>query len=82
MLYYNNRAAARNPYWLSAGIEVGGVVLWSQPEVAIYDRDVHGGTSGGGYPDFVQACGAPPSRAIERARLAERACMLAGPAPT
>jgi len=29
-------------------------ILWSQPEVLIYDREEHGGTSAGGYPDIIQ----------------------------
>ena len=29
----------RNPYWLAAGLEAaGGEILWSQPEVALFDR--------------------------------------------
>ena len=28
-------------------------ILWSQPEIAVYDREYRGGTSGGGYPDFI-----------------------------
>ena len=28
----------RNPYWLSAGIEAGGEILWSAPEIILYDR--------------------------------------------
>ena len=45
LIYYNNHGAARNPYWLSAGLEVAGEILWSQPELVIYDRDTHAGTS-------------------------------------
>lgn len=47
----------RDPYWLSAGWEVAGgggappTVLWSQPEVALYDADDH--TNRPGYPDFI-----------------------------
>eukprot|EP00947_MAST-08B_sp_MAST-8B-sp1_P002132 g2132.t1 len=61
MLFYNNAGGGyvgRDPYWLTAGIEakVDAVttVLWSQPEVALYDRDIHTGTSGGGYPDIIE----------------------------
>lgn len=36
-----------------SGREVGNTILWSQPEVAVYDRFYHGGTSAGGYPDFL-----------------------------
>eukprot|EP00941_MAST-03F_sp_MAST-3F-sp1_P001473 g1473.t1 len=58
LLFYNNRAPRavnRDPYFLSAGIETKeGIILWSQPEVIIYDKSFHGGTSAGGYPDFIQ----------------------------
>jgi hypothetical protein len=40
-------------------------VARSQPELAIYDRDTHAGTSAGGYPDFIQGADGvirPPSR--------------------
>lgn len=60
LLYYNNHKTnyadnSRNPYWLAAGHEVPGgtgAVLWSQPEIALYngldaaDRP--------GYPDFIE----------------------------
>ena len=67
MLFYNDAGAGyssgtRNPYWMTAGIEVAGHgILWAQPEVALYDRYNHGGTSGGGYPDFIQS---PKTHAI------------------
>lgn len=55
LIYYNNHGAARNPYWLSVGLETeDGEILWSQPELVVYDRDTHAGTSAGGYPDFIQ----------------------------
>lgn len=57
LLYYNSAwegYANRDPYWLTSGIEANGTVLWSQPEVGLYDRSIHTGTSGGGYPDLVQ----------------------------
>lgn len=64
MLYYNNGGGGwygRDPYFLSCGREVNGTfgptglpeILWSQPEIALYDREYRGGTSGGGYPDFI-----------------------------
>jgi hypothetical protein len=60
MLYYNNIGGGwngRDPYFLSCGREVvdesGFDILWSQPEIVLYDREYRGGTSGGGYPDFV-----------------------------
>ena len=61
LLYYNNQVqtyavTARNPYWLSVGrpgpARGGGVqLLWSQPEIVIYDtmRSTHPG-----YPDIIQ----------------------------
>jgi len=61
LLFYNNNVrtyTARNPYWLSVGWEVAGVplkspptVLWSQPEVVLYDADDHSDRPG--YPDFI-----------------------------
>jgi len=65
MLYYNNGGGGsygRDPYFLTIGREVivtelTGIkkpeILWSQPEIIIYDREYIGGTSGGGYPDFI-----------------------------
>ena len=61
MLYYNNPGGGwygRDPYFLSCGREVvyedGRFdILWSQPEIVLYDREYRGGTSGGGYPDFI-----------------------------
>eukprot|EP00750_Incisomonas_marina_P005501 INCI13973.2.p1 GENE.INCI13973.2~~INCI13973.2.p1 ORF type:complete len:542 (+),score=83.83 INCI13973.2:990-2615(+) len=53
LIFYNNNAA-RDPYFLSAGIEseADGQILWGQPELGLYDR-VHVGTAAGGYPDFI-----------------------------
>ena len=60
LLYFNNNGksfVSRDPYWLAAGHEVPGVaggpptVLWSQPEVALYDASDH--TDRPGYPDFI-----------------------------
>jgi len=45
MLYYNNKnggSFGRDPYWLSCGIEVNDTILWSQPEIVLYDRSFHG----------------------------------------
>jgi len=72
MLYYNNGGGGwygRDPYFLSCGREVDGTfgpsglpeILWSQPEIVLYDREYRGGTSGGGYPDFIFA----PSKQAE-----------------
>eukprot|EP01047_Picozoa_sp_COSAG01_P007549 COSAG01_NODE_288_length_19394_cov_29.544960_6_plen_107_part_00 len=41
MLFYNNmgrNGEGRNPYWLASGIEAGGEILWSQPEIVLFDR--------------------------------------------
>jgi hypothetical protein len=50
---YNNGpgAGSRNVAWLSGGVEQGGRIRWSQPEVAIYDPDFFRGPS---YPDLVE----------------------------
>ena len=56
LLYYNNLGRAgegRNPYWLAAGLEAGGEILWSAPEVGLFDR-YHSLPEAGGYPDFIQ----------------------------
>ena len=59
LLYYNNMGRSgegRNPYWLSAGLEpsdAGGEILWSQPEIALFDR-YHSAPEAGGYPDFLE----------------------------
>lgn len=38
----------RNPAWLSGGTEVNGNIVWSQPEIVLYARDV--GFRGMSYP--------------------------------
>ena len=61
LLFYNNAGGGwygRDPYFLSCGRETllanGEVtILWSQPEIILYDSEYRGGTSGGGYPDFI-----------------------------
>ena len=56
MLYYNTKSGGsfgRDPYWLTSGLEVNDTILWSQPEIVLYDRSYHGGTSAGGYPDIL-----------------------------
>jgi len=57
LLYYNNAGNSfgqRNPYRLACGIEApGSGILWSQPEIVIYDRYNHGNRPG--YPDFIQS---------------------------
>eukprot|EP00117_Sycon_ciliatum_P020551 scpid33968/ scgid0848/ len=42
---------SRNPYWLASGIALDdGRILWSQPEIIIYDRV----PTRPGYPDFIE----------------------------
>ena len=42
----------RNPAWLSGGIEKDGNILWSQPEIVLYERDP--GSLGISYPDYIE----------------------------
>jgi hypothetical protein len=55
--WYNNgeHAGNRNPVWLCGGVEAdspdGHVILWSQPEIALYADDPFTGMS---YPDLVE----------------------------
>jgi hypothetical protein len=44
----------RNPVWLAGGIEQDGRILWSQPEVLLYDPDAKTRMS---YPDFIEQGG-------------------------
>jgi hypothetical protein len=58
LLFYNNAGSSfgqRDPYWLAAGVEhkTAGI-LWSQPEIVLYDRYQHTAEAGG-YPDFIQS---------------------------
>ncbi|UWP83112.1 exo-alpha-sialidase [Dactylosporangium fulvum] len=41
----------RNPVWLSGGVEVDGVIHWSEPEIALYADDPQTSMS---YPDLIQ----------------------------
>ncbi|MBL8296193.1 MAG: exo-alpha-sialidase [Bryobacterales bacterium] len=45
--YYRNR----NPGWICGGVERGGLIHWSQPEILLYDDDPAIRIS---YPDFVE----------------------------
>lgn len=45
--YYRNR----NPGWIAGGIERGGFIHWSQPEILLYDDDPNVRIS---YPDFIE----------------------------
>jgi len=44
----------RNPAWVSGGIETGGTIHWSQPELLLYDPDARIRIS---YPDLVEQDG-------------------------
>lgn len=50
-----NTYDGRNPAWLSGGIEKDGGILWSQPEIVLYDNDPE--VLGMSYPDFIEQNG-------------------------
>jgi hypothetical protein len=58
LLWYHNHSGkdfdGRNPAWLTGGIERGGRVYWSQPEIVLYDPDPKVRIS---YPDLVERDG-------------------------
>ena len=58
LLWYHNHAGkdfeGRNPAWLAAGIEKDGRILWSQPEIVLYDPDPKTRMS---YPDYMEDSG-------------------------
>ena len=43
--------AGRNPVWVCGGVEKDGVILWSEPEIWLYSRDLTDRIS---YPDFIE----------------------------
>jgi hypothetical protein len=43
--------AHRNPIWMCGGIEKGGDILWSEPEIVLYDDRIGNRMS---YPDFIE----------------------------
>lgn len=55
--YHNNGNKgyqARNPVWISGGIEHDGLIYWSQPEILLYcDADILGMS----YPDLIEQNG-------------------------
>lgn len=60
LLWYHNNFNkhtfdGRNPAWLSGGIEKNGDILWSQPEIILYDADPK--LRGMSYPDFIEQDG-------------------------
>ena len=47
----------RDPYWLVAGWEVNGTLVWSQPEIILYVlAQCEDARCGIGYPDFIEVC--------------------------
>jgi hypothetical protein len=55
--YHNNgipRFNNRNPAWVTGGIELGGKIHWSQPEILLYDDDPAIGMS---YPGLIEQGG-------------------------
>lgn len=57
LLWFHNHGGkwyeGRNPVWLCGGIERDGFIHWSQPEIALYDLDIHGGVRIS-YPDLIE----------------------------
>jgi hypothetical protein len=61
LLWFHNHSgdhfSTRNPAWLAGGMEVGGEIRWSQPEMFLYGDD-HSYESGRfSYPDLVEQGG-------------------------
>ncbi len=55
--FHNNSSRSfdsRNPAWLAAGIERNGKILWSEPEIILFDLNRNVRMS---YPDLVEADG-------------------------
>ncbi|RNC82268.1 MAG: exo-alpha-sialidase [Phycisphaera sp.] len=54
LLWFHNHGGIdfnnRNPGWASAGVEHDGEILWSQPEILLYDNDPKARIS---YPDLI-----------------------------
>lgn len=44
----------RNPAWLIGGVERDGVLIWSQPEIALFGADRSDATGRFSYPDLVE----------------------------
>jgi hypothetical protein len=53
--FRQNSYPGRNPVWLSGGIEKDGNIIWSQPEIVLYDRDP--AILGMSYPDYIEQDG-------------------------
>jgi hypothetical protein len=58
LLWYHNHGEKnyyhRNPAWISGGVEKGGKIIWSQPELLLYKDLIARGMS---YPDLIQQNG-------------------------
>ncbi len=61
LLWHHNHSGDsfwdRNPAWLSGGVEKNGVILWSQPEIVLYDDDTTRESGRFSYPDFIEEDG-------------------------
>jgi len=61
LLWFHNHSvlgmggfANRNPAWIAGGIEKDGKIIWSQPEILLYDPDDFSFETGRfSYPDFI-----------------------------
>lgn len=53
--FRQNTYNGRNPAWLSGGIEISGEIVWSQPEIVLYDNDPT--AFGMSYPDYIEKDG-------------------------
>lgn len=53
--FRQNSYNGRNPVWLTGGIEKDGNILWSQPEIILYDDDPE--LLGMSYPDYIEQGG-------------------------
>lgn len=58
LLWFHNNGtrsfANRNPAWLAGGVEAEGDIIWSEPEILLYDPDPKTRMS---YPDFIEQGG-------------------------
>ena len=58
LFWFHNHSGAdfngRNPAWLCGGVEIDGVIHWSQPEILLYDADP---TTRMSYPDLIEQDG-------------------------
>jgi hypothetical protein len=58
LFWFHNHSAksfrGRNPVWISGGLEKGGYIYWSQPEILLYCKEDAKGMS---YPDLIEQDG-------------------------